>query len=146
MGGWTCLECDRQRVSHPKWVKPLVYTSIVWAFSIHTVTAFLYQGLPGRHYWLTAILAARFLASAFCSGPAILLLVMMVVEKFTTFQMAKNAVKTLVKIIAYAMCVNMFFFALEVFTAFYSNIPGHMHPLVYLFAGYHGHTELVTLM
>ena len=146
MVGWTCLQADRQGLPHPKWLKPFIYTSIIWAFSIHTVTAFLYQGLPGRHYWLTAILAARFLASAFCSGPAILLLVMMVVEKFTTFKMAKNAVKTLVKIIAYAMCVNMFFFALEVFTAFYSNMPGHMHPLVYLFAGYSGHTELVGLM
>jgi len=146
MVGWTCLQADRAGLPHPKWLKPFIYTSIIWAFSIHTVTAFLYQGLPGRHYWLTAILAARFLASAFCSGPAILLLVMMAVEKFTTFKMAKNAVKTLVKIIAYAMCVNMFFFALEVFTAFYSNMPGHMHPLMYLFVGEHGHHELVGLM
>ncbi|WP_316899037.1 sulfate reduction electron transfer complex DsrMKJOP subunit DsrP [Pseudodesulfovibrio indicus] len=142
--GWTCLQADRQHLPHPKWLKPFIYTSIIWAFSIHTVTAFLYQGLPGRHYWLTAILAARFLASAFCSGPAILLLVMMLTEKFTTFKMAKNAVKTLVKIIAYAMCVNMFFFALEIFTSFYSNIPGHMHPIVYLFS--HATPGLVTLM
>ena len=98
------------------------------------------------HYWLTAILAARFLASAFCAGPAILLLVLKVTEKVTTFQMPKDAVKTLVKIIMYAMCVNMFFFGLEVFTSFYSNIPGHMHPIVYLFAGAHGHHEMVGLM
>jgi len=144
--GWTCLTADRANLSHPKWLKPFIYISIIWAFSIHTVTAFLYQGLPGRHYWLTAILAARFLASAFCAGPAILTLVMLVTERVTTFKMPKNALKTLVKIIAYAMCVNMFFFALEVFTAFYSNMPGHMHPLVYLFAGVHGHHELVGLM
>lgn len=142
--GWTCLQADRQHLPHPKWLKPFIYTSIIWAFSIHTVTAFLYQGLPGRHYWLTAILAARFLASAFCSGPAILLLVMMLTEKFTTFRMAKNAVKTLVKIIMYAMCVNMFFFALEIFTSFYSNMPGHMHPILYLFE--HAPAGLVTLM
>ncbi|WP_419785999.1 sulfate reduction electron transfer complex DsrMKJOP subunit DsrP [Pseudodesulfovibrio sp.] len=144
--GWNCLQADRVHLPHPQWLKPLIYLSVIWAFSIHTVTAFLYQGLPGRHYWLTAILAARFLASAFCAGPAILLLVMMVTEKVTTFKMAKNAVKTLVKIIAYAMCINMFFFACEVFTSFYSNIPGHMHPLIYLFAGAHGHHELVGLM
>ena len=142
--GWTCLQADRAHLPHPKWLKPFIYTSIIWAFSIHTVTAFLYQGLPGRHYWLTAILAARFLASAFCSGPAILLLVMMVTERFTTFKMAKNAVSTLVKIIMYAMCVNMFFFALEIFTAFYSNMPGHMHPITYLFA--HASGGLVALM
>jgi len=144
LGGWVCLQADRQNLPHPKWVKPFIYISIIWAFSIHTVTAFLYQGLPGRHYWLTAILAARFLASAFCSGPAILLLVMMVTEKFTTFKMPKNALKTLVKIIAYAMCVNMFFFGLEIFTSFYSNMPGHIHPIAYLFA--HASTGLVTLM
>ncbi|BDQ33951.1 sulfate reduction electron transfer complex DsrMKJOP subunit DsrP [Pseudodesulfovibrio portus] len=142
--GWTCLQADRANLPHPKWLKPFIYVSIIWAFSIHTVTAFLYQGLPGRHYWLTAILAARFLASAFCSGPAILLLVMMVTEKFTTFKMAKNALSTLVKIIAYAMCINMFFFALEIFTAFYSNMPGHMHPITFLFA--HADPTLVTLM
>jgi len=144
--GWTCLECDRQHLPHPKWTKTLAYVSIVWAFSIHTVTAFLYQGLPGRHYWLTAILAARFLASAFCSGPAILLLVIMLTQKLTTFKAEAEGIATLAKIITYAMCVNVFFFLLEVFTAFYSGIPGHTHSIVYLFKGVHGHSELVPFM
>lgn len=146
VAGWVSLETDRLRLPHPGWLKPVVYTSIIWAFSIHTVTAFLYQGLPGRHYWLTAILAARFLASAFCSGPAILLLVMLLTEKLTTFKMPKDGIRTLAKIITYAMCVNIFFFLLEVFTAFYSNIPGHMASIVYLFVGEHGHSELVPWM
>ncbi|OGR34207.1 MAG: menaquinol oxidoreductase [Desulfovibrionales bacterium GWA2_65_9] len=144
--GWTCLECDRQHLPHPKWSKTLAYVSIIWAFSIHTVTAFLYQGLPGRHYWLTAILAARFLASAFCSGPAILLLVIMLTQKVSTFKANAEGIATLAKIITYAMCVNVFFFLLEVFTAFYSGIPGHMHSIVYLFVGVHGHHELVPFM
>ncbi|WP_018124993.1 sulfate reduction electron transfer complex DsrMKJOP subunit DsrP [Desulfovibrio oxyclinae] len=144
--GWVCLEHDRMRLPHPKWVKPFIIISIVWAFSIHTVTAFLYQGLPGRHYWLTAILAARFLASAFCSGPAILLLVMKLTEKFTNFQMPKKALHTLTTIITYAMVVNMFFFLLEIFTAYYSQLPGHTHSITYLFAGEHGHHELVPFM
>jgi Ni/Fe-hydrogenase subunit HybB-like protein len=144
--GWTCLESERQRVKPPKWVRPLAYTSIIWAFSIHTVTAFLYAGLPGRHYWLSAILAARFLASAFCSGPAILLLVVFVVRKLTKYEPGKGAIGTLTTIITYAMCVNVFFFLLEVFTAFYSNIPAHGHSFAYLFAGSHGHDELVPWM
>ncbi|MDP2799099.1 MAG: NrfD/PsrC family molybdoenzyme membrane anchor subunit, partial [Deltaproteobacteria bacterium] len=61
--GWTTLQAERKGVTPASWVKPLVYLSVIWAFSIHTVTAFLYAGIPGRHYWLTAILAARFLAS-----------------------------------------------------------------------------------
>ena len=48
--GWTSLECERRDVLPPKWIKPIIYLSIVWAFSIHTVTGFLYAGLPGRHY------------------------------------------------------------------------------------------------
>ncbi|WP_031481445.1 sulfate reduction electron transfer complex DsrMKJOP subunit DsrP [Maridesulfovibrio frigidus] len=144
--GWTCLESERQRVKPPKWVKSLAYTSIVWAFSIHTVTAFLYSGLPGRHYWLTAILAARFLASAFCAGPAILLLVVFITRKVTGYDPGKSAIGTLAKIITYAMLVNVFFFLLEIFTAFYSNIPGHMHSIAYLFVGSHGHHELVPWM
>ena len=62
--GWVTLEAERHDVEPPKWIKPLIYLSILWAFSIHTVTAFLYAGIPGRHYWLTAIMAARFLSSA----------------------------------------------------------------------------------
>ncbi|MBI4805346.1 MAG: polysulfide reductase NrfD [Desulfovibrio sp.] len=144
--GWTSLMAYWKRVSPPAWVKPLVYTSIVWAFSIHTVTAFLYAGLPGRHYWLTAILAARFLSSAFCSGPAILLLMTLLISKVTKFDPGKEAVKTLSTTITYAMCVNVFFFFLEVFTAFYSNMPGHMDPILFLFSGFEGHTYMTPFM
>ena len=134
--GWTTLEAERNGVKPGGWVKPLVYLSIVWAFSIHTVTGFLYAGLPGRHYWLTAIMAARFLASAFCSGPAILLLLLLVLRRLTGFEPGRQAMKTLATIITYAMCINVFFYLLEVFTAFYSGIPGHQHPLIYLFTGH----------
>ncbi|MFW6235738.1 MAG: NrfD/PsrC family molybdoenzyme membrane anchor subunit, partial [Desulfovibrionales bacterium] len=130
----------------PSWVKPLIILSIFWAFSIHTVTAFLYAGLPGRHYWLTAILAARFLASAFASGPAILLLLALLAKKIANYDVGKEAISTLAKIIAYAMGVNVFFFLLEVFTAFYSQIPGHTKSIVYLFAGYKGQASLVPWM
>ncbi|MFP5239168.1 MAG: sulfate reduction electron transfer complex DsrMKJOP subunit DsrP [Acidobacteriota bacterium] len=144
--GWTSLMAYWKRMSPPKWVKPLVYTSIVWAFSIHTVTAFLYAGLPGRHFWLTAILAARFLSSAFCSGPAILLLLTLLAKRLTGFDPGKEAVKTLSTTITYAMCVNVFFFFLEVFTAFYSNMPGHMDPILFLFSGFEGHTYMTPFM
>jgi Ni/Fe-hydrogenase subunit HybB-like protein len=144
--GWTALGAERKGVAPPLWIKPFIYLSIPWAISIHTVTAFLYAGLPGRHYWLTAILAARFLASAFCSGPAILLLLMLLVRKLTKFDAGKEAIQSLAKIIAYAMFLNVFFVLLELFTAFYSNIPGHMHTFQYLFAGLHGHGVLVPFM
>ena len=142
--GWVTLEAERLDVDPPYWIKYLVYLSIIWAFSIHTVTAFLYAGLPGRHLWLTAVLAGRFLASAFCSGPAILLLLVLAVRRLTGFDPGQDALKTLTKIITYAMCINVFLFFCEVFTAFYSGIPGHQHPLLFLFAGHDGHLSWVT--
>jgi molybdopterin-containing oxidoreductase family membrane subunit len=142
--GWVTLEAERLDIDPPGWIKYLIYLSVIWAFSIHTVTAFLYAGLPGRHYWLTAVMAARFLASAFCSGPAILLLLVMAAKRLTGFDPGADAVKTLTKIIVYAMCVNVFLFLCEVFTALYSGIPGHSHPLIFLFSGHEGHTSWVT--
>lgn len=142
--GWVTLEAELKDTVPPKWVKVLIYTSIIWAFSIHTVTAFLYAGVPGRHYWLTAIMAARFLASAFCSGPAILLLLLFVLKRLTGFDPGKDAVKTLATIITYAMCLNVFFYLCELFTAFYSNIPGHMEPIRFLFEGHGGHLAWVS--
>jgi Ni/Fe-hydrogenase subunit HybB-like protein len=144
--GWNVLSAERKGIPYQKWVKVLIYISIPWAFSIHTVTAFLYAGLPGRHYWLTAIMAARFLSSAFCSGPALLILLCLIVRKVTRFDPGKEQIRTLGVIVAYAMVINVFFFLLELFTAFYSQIPGHMHPFVYFFAGLEGHGRLVPWM
>jgi len=144
--GWATLHAEKKGVPPAPWVKPLIYISIPWAISIHTVTAFLYAGLPGRHFWLTAIMAARFLASAFASGPAFLLIAALVVRRYTRFDPGREPIQTVGKIVTYAMIVNVFFFLLEVFTAFYSKIPGHMHPFQYLFAGFEGYGKLVPLM
>ena len=144
--GWNVLSAERKGLHHPGWVTPLIYLSIPWAFSIHTVTAFLYAGLPGRHFWLTAIMAARFLSSAFAAGPALLILLCLIVRKVSKFDPGKEQIRTLGGIVAYAMIINVFFVILEIFTAFYSQIPGHMHSLLFLFKGLDGHTQLVPWM
>ncbi len=144
--GWNVLSAERKGIPYQKWIKVLIYISIPWAFSIHTVTAFLYAGLPGRHYWLTAIMAARFLSSAFCSGPALLIILCLIVKRFTRFDPGKEQIRTLGGIVAYAMLINVFFFFLEIFTAFYSQIPGHMHSIVYLFVGLDGYNKLAPWM
>lgn len=144
--GWVVLGSDKKGIAPPKWIKPFIYLSIAWAPLIHIVTAFIYAGIPGRHFWLTAIMAARFLASAFSGGPALLIILALIIRKFTKFDPGKEAIQTLGKIVTYFMITNVFFFGLEFFTAFYSNIPGHMHPFIYLFAGLDGHAKLVPLM
>ena len=144
--GWNVLMAERKGSPPPGWLKPVIYLSIPWAISIHTVTAFLYAGLPGRHFWLTAIMAARFLSSAFAAGPAMLIIFCLIVRKTTRFDPGREQIRTLAGIVTYAMILNVFFFLLECFTAFYSTIPGHMHTIQYLFAGLHGHTGLVPWM
>ena len=144
--GWIVLTAEKKEVAPPKWIKPFIYISIPWAVSIHTVTAFLYAGLPGRHFWLTAILAPRFLASAFAAGPALLILLCLIIKRVTKFDAGKEAIQKLATIVTYAALINVFFVLLEFFTSYYSNIPGHMHTLDYLFFGLHGHGQLVPWM
>jgi len=144
--GWNVLESERNGVAPKNWVKPLIYISIPMAFSIHTVTAFIYCGLPGRGFWLTAILAPRFLASAFASGPALIIIVCMIIRKMTKFDPGKEAIQSLSTIMTYALIANVFFLTCEVFVAFYSSIPEHMDHLKYLYIGLHGHGVLVPWM
>ena len=144
--GWTVLEAERNEVKPPKWVKPLIILSIPWAPSIHTVTAFLYQGLPGRSFWLTAIMAPRFLSSAFAAGPSLLILLALLVRKYTKFDPGREQIQSLAKIVTYAILINVFFFFCEVFTVFYSQIPHDMMHFKYLFQGIDGKGILVPWM
>ncbi len=144
--GWIVLQSERNSVAPPKWIKPFIYLSIPFAFGIHTVTAYLYCGLPGRHFWLTAILAPRFLASAFAAGPSFLILLCFIVRKYSKFDPGKEAIQALSKIITYAIIANVFFLVCEVFVAMYSGIPSHMDHIKYLFVGLHGHGVLVPWM
>lgn len=144
--GWNVLEAERKSVAPPAWIKPLTYFSIPLAFAIHTVTAFLYCGLPGRGFWLTAILAPRFLASAFAAGPAFLILLCLLLRKLTKFDPGKEAVQSLSKIVTYGLLANIFFLLCEVFVVFYSQIPEHIDHFKYLYQGLQGKGGLVPWM
>jgi Ni/Fe-hydrogenase subunit HybB-like protein len=138
---WVILTAERKQVKPPKWVYFFVYLSIPFAVSIHTVTAMLYCGLPGRHFWLSAITAPRFLASAFAAGPALIVIACLIMKRVANFDAGKEAISKLTTIIMYAAIINAFFVCLEFFVGYYSNIPGHMHSLEYLFFGleHNGH-------
>ncbi len=140
------LSAERKGVAPPAWIRPVIILSIPWAVSIHTVTAFLYNGLPGRAFWLTAILAPRFLASAFAAGPALLILLAMVIRKVTWFNAGKEAIQKLALIVTYAMIINVFFILMEVFTALYSGIPEDAAHLRFLYTGLGGQSPLVPWM
>jgi molybdopterin-containing oxidoreductase family membrane subunit len=126
-----------------KWYVPFVMISIFWAISIHTVTAFLYCGLGGRPFWNTALLAPRFLASAFVAGPALILIIFEVL-KVTAGSKKLDAAPTrvLLNIVRVTVLVNLLMVVSEVFTEFYTG-GAHTAPARYLFFGLHGHRALV---
>jgi Ni/Fe-hydrogenase subunit HybB-like protein len=144
--GWTVLAAEQRFLPPPRWVKPFIYLSIPWAISIHTVTAFIYAGLPGRSFWLSAIMAPRFLSSAFAAGPALLILLCLILRKFTRFDAGKEPIQMLAKIVTYALIISIFFVLMEIFTVFYSQIPEDMQSFKYLFVGLEGHNRLVPWM
>ena len=137
---------ERKGVAPPNWIKPVIILSIPWAVSIHTVTAFLYSGLEARSFWLTAILVPRFLASAFASGPSLLIILSLIVRRYTKFDPGREAIKELSLIVTYALSVNILFVAVELFTGLYCDIPEHVHHFQYLFVGLEGKSALAPWM
>lgn len=140
------MSAERKDVPPPRWIKPIIILSIPWAISIHTVTAFLYSGLAARPFWMTAILAPRFLASAFSAGPALLILFCYLLKRITKFDAGREPIQRLALIVTYAMAVNVFFVLMELFTALYSDIPDHVLHFQYLFFGLEGKATLVPWM
>jgi molybdopterin-containing oxidoreductase family membrane subunit len=130
------------RTPHPAWYLPFVFLSIAWAISIHTVTAFLYQGLGGRPFWNSALLAPRFLASAFVSGPAFLVVTMVLLRWLGRVPIPRQPIQTLVAIIRVAILINLLMIVSELFTEFYTGT-AHSKHAYYLFFGLDGHYALV---
>jgi molybdopterin-containing oxidoreductase family membrane subunit len=126
-------------------IKPLIILSIPWAVSIHTVTAFLFNGLSARPFWNASILAPRFLASAFCSGPAVMMLIFQIIRKVSKIEIDNKAIFKIAELVAYAMGINLFLLAAEFFKEFYSGSI-HLAPMKYLYFGLHGHNALVPWM
>jgi molybdopterin-containing oxidoreductase family membrane subunit len=123
-------------------VVPLVLLSIPMAIGIHTVTAFLYNGLAARPYWNASILAPQFLASAFSSGPAILLVVLQLMRRFTRFEIRDEAIWKIAELMAYAIFLNLFLHGAEAFKEYYSNTE-HLLYTRYWFQGIGEHRTLV---
>ncbi len=140
--GYLLYQRFRGQKPNPRFYVPVVMLSIVWAVSIHTVTAFLYCGLGGRPFWNSALLAPRFLTSAFVSGPAFIILTMLLLRRLLGVPLKDGPVSTLVKIVRVTTLVNLLMVASEMFTAFYTG-GTHAAAARYLFFGDEGKTGLV---
>lgn len=115
----------------------LIIIAIFWAISIHTITAFMLSSNPARPLWHTALLGPRFIASAFASGPALIILTFFAIRRFTRLEFSQGVISTLALIMAIAMQINVFFAGVELFTDFY-NEGAESASIRYLFLGLGG--------
>ncbi len=120
---------------------PFVVIAMFWAISIHTVTAFLFSANPARPFWHTSLLGPRFIASAFASGPALIIITLQIVRRFANYKVSQSVIDTLALIMAIAMQINLFFVGAELFTDFY-NEGAHAASIHYLFLGLDGYNSL----
>ncbi|MCP4020595.1 MAG: polysulfide reductase NrfD [Desulfobacteraceae bacterium] len=125
-----------------KFYKPFIFISIGWAVAIHMITAFLYQGLPARPFWNNPLMGPRFLASAFAAGPAIISLVLHIVNSATDYKIEDKIFNKLRIIIVSAAVINLLMLFSEIFKEFYFPTH-HSQSAMYLFFGLNGHDSLV---
>jgi molybdopterin-containing oxidoreductase family membrane subunit len=124
------------------WYVPFVFVSIFWAISIHTVTAFLYSGLGGRPFWNSALLAPRFIASAFITGPAFVIVLLLGLQRTGYAPLGPGPINTLTRVLRVTVLINLFMLGSELFTALYTG-GHHAASAHYLFFGLHGKHALV---
>ena len=120
---------------------PFVILTMFWAISIHTVTAFLFSANPARPFWHTALLGPRFIASAFASGPALIIIALQLIRKTTSYHVSESVIDLLSLIMTTALQVSLFFVGVELFTDFY-NEGAHSASIHYLYLGLNGFDSL----
>jgi len=135
-----CHYNDRE--PDPRKYRPFVFISIAWAFGIHLVTAFLFEGLPARPFWNNPLMGPRFLASAFAAGPSLITVLLVVINSVTTFKIGNKTFNKLRLIIVVSAIINLIMLFSEIFKEFY--LPTHHSlPAIYLYFGLDGHNSLV---
>jgi len=125
-----------------KWFIPLVFIAIVWALSIHTVTAFLIATMPARPMWAHTVMPIRFIATAFAAGPSLIIIIFLIIRKTTRFWIDDSAIKLLTTIVTWCLGIALFLTLSEIVIELYARTE-HANGLYYLMFGLHGLTGLV---
>ncbi len=121
---------------------PGIMISVFWAVGIHMVTAFLYAGLPARPFWNNSLLGPRFLASAFAAGPALIILALQVIKKYSTYQITKTTIRKISLVVTVAAQINLIMLISELFKEFYTPTH-HSISALYLYFGLDGKNALM---
>ncbi|MES9944361.1 MAG: sulfate reduction electron transfer complex DsrMKJOP subunit DsrP [Candidatus Thiodiazotropha sp.] len=121
---------------------PIVYIAIVWALSIHTVTAFLINTMPARPMWFHSMMPIKFITTAFAAGPSLIIVVFLLVRRFTPMKIADEAFHLLSQIVVWCLGIALFLTMSEIVTELYPATE-HSLGLQYLMFGHNGLNSLV---
>ncbi len=116
---------------------PVVYVAMVWALSIHTVTAFLLNTMPARPLWFHSIMPIKFISTAFASGPALMILAFFVIRRYTRLKIGDDAINFMSQVFVWCLGIALFLLLSEVVTELYPATE-HSYSLQYLMFGWHG--------
>jgi len=142
IGFWYLYSRYSGKPVHKRFFLTLVYVSIVWALSIHTVTAFLLATNPARPMWFHSMMPIRFIATAFAAGPALIIIAFLVIRRTTKFWIEDSAIQLLTTIVTWCLGIALFLTLSEIVVEFYARTE-HANGLYYLMFGLHGLTRLV---
>ncbi|MCP5420589.1 MAG: polysulfide reductase NrfD [Gammaproteobacteria bacterium] len=121
---------------------PFVILAMFWAIGIHTVTAFLFSANSARPFWHGALLGPRFIASAFVSGPALLIVALQIIHRIGHLRVNRSVIETLALIMTVSLQISLFFVGAELFTDFYNTGSQHVASSKYLYLGLDGFSGL----
>ncbi len=121
---------------------PIIFIAIVWALSIHTVTAFLINTMPARPMWHHGMMPIRFITTAFAAGPSLIIIVFTIIRNNTKLWIKDEAIDLLSQIVVWCLGIALFLTMSEIVTELYHPTE-HSLGLQYLLFGHNGLTALV---
>lgn len=99
-----------------KLILGMAYFALPLAFALHSITAFIIGTQPSHPYWYSTAMAPLFISSALTSGVALVLLVLLVLERIGRLDIGADARRWLAGFLAVAILINFFIIIVEVIT------------------------------
>ncbi len=120
----------------------IVWWAIMWGPLIHIITAAVLGNNARMFAWNTAVLPFAFLSMAGASGPSIVIIIFLLIRKYTRLAIPDSAIDILRKMIVWSLGIMLLVFVSEDFAVLY-NSTAHAEPLKFAMFGHHGLNDYV---
>ncbi|MCI5188876.1 MAG: hypothetical protein D3905_03545 [Candidatus Electrothrix sp. AS4_5] len=120
-----------------KFYTPLIWFAVAWGPFIHIITAFILSSNAQMAVWHSALMPFSFLAMAAAAGPALVIVIFLVIRKFTKLEIADSVIDFFSQVIIWGVGLLILMFAVEFFTELYPATH-HAAPLEYAIKGHNG--------